>query len=421
MHDILARELGRRTLASERQRAAILGWIVAAILIGRAGYQGAYGFQTEDLPGRGYTLLVLACWIAVEWIRFVVVSRRIRAGGDRMPIPPFVGATLEVAMPTVALLIMCQYDRPLGVLTSSITYAYFLVIILSPLQLDPRLCVFTGAMAAAGYGVLVGFYWQDLARDWVGSEALMQLSLAMRAAFLAIGGLAAGFVCQRIRTTLVETLHELRERERVVALFGQHVSPVVVNQLLTQPTGEHSEMRPVCVMVLDIRNFTTFSEARPADEVVRYLNTLWGFMVHTVNEHHGIVNKFLGDGFLALFGAPLTTGGDCANAIAAAHEILVALDRLVTAGTLPPTDVGIALHAGQAIVGNIGSADRKEYTVIGDVVNVAFRIEALNKEFGSRLLVSEPVLEGTSIAATDRLHGIAIRGRRDPVELFRLA
>jgi adenylate cyclase len=201
----------------------------------------------------------------------------------------------------------------------------------------------------------------------------------MRAGLLFIGGLAAGLVSQRIRTTLIETLGEVQERERVVALFGQHVSPAVVNQLLSQPTGEHSELRQVCVMVLDIRNFTTFSEARPADEVVRYLNTLWNFMVHTVNEHHGIVNKFLGDGFLAVFGAPLSSGNDCTNAIAAAERIMTELDDLAAAGGLPPTQIGIALHAGQAIVGNVGSAERKEYTVIGDVVNVAFRIEALTR------------------------------------------
>jgi adenylate cyclase len=144
-------------------------------------------------------------------------------------------------------------------------------------------------------------------------------------------------------------------------------------------------------------------------------------MVGTINEHGGIVNKFLGDGFLAIFGAPVSTGDDCGNAITAARRIICELERLAAEGALPPTKLGIALHSGLVIVGNIGSAERKEYTVIGDVVNVAFRIEALNKEFGSKLLISEPVRQQAGIDDGERIPAISIRGRRDPVELFRLA
>ena len=213
----------------------------------------------------------------------------------------------------------------------------------------------------------------------------------------------------------------MQERERVVALFGQHVSPIVANQLLRHATDEHSELRNVCVMVLDIRNFTAFSETRAPDEVVRYLNTLWTFMVRTINEHHGIVNKFLGDGFLAVFGAPLSNGSvDCADAMAAARQIVRELDRLISAGDVSPTRIGIALHAGPAIIGNVGSADRKEYTVIGDVVNVAFRIEALNKELGSTLLISEPVRDHAGIDA-EPMAPMTLRGRREPVRVFRVA
>ena len=281
--------------------------------------------------------------------------------------------------------------------------------------------MFTGTLAALGYGALVGAYTEILAQQWVGSAAIEHLTFVMRSGLLFGGGLAAAFVSQRLRTTIVETIWEMRERERVVALFGQHVSPIVVNQLLHQPTGGHSELRTVCVMVLDIRNFTAFAETRAPDEVVRYLNTMWTFMVRTINEHHGIVNKFLGDGFLAVFGAPFSNGSvDCANAMAAARQIMLELDQLIAAGEVFPTQIGIALHAGLAIVGNVGSADRKEYTVIGDVVNVAFRIEALNKEFGSTLLISEPVRYHTGIEA-EPMPPMMLRGRRESVELFRVA
>jgi adenylate cyclase len=418
--DELEPELERRTLVSEQWRAVLLGGILTAILAVRLVYQGGDGLRGDALRGGSY-LLVLSCWIGLESLTIVLLRQSIGRGRQIIPYQAYVCAALEVAMPTTALALMCHFDRPLNVLTNSVNYAYFLIMILSPLRLDAWLCVFTGAMAAASYGVLVAAYHGELLREWVGSPDIMHLSFLMRGMLLLVGGLAAGFVSHRIRITLLETLRGAKERERVVALFGQHVSPAVVDQLLSQPQGEHSELRDVCVMVLDIRGFTTFSEHRPVDEVVRYLNTLWSFMVHTVNHHHGIVNKFLGDGFLAVFGAPISTGSDCANAIAAARRILIELRDLAAEGELPPTDIGIALHAGQAIVGNIGSVERKEYTVIGDVVNVAFRIEALNKDFGSKLLISEAVRRLSGVEVAERIPAITIRGRRDPVELCRLA
>jgi adenylate cyclase len=173
--------------------------------------------------------------------------------------------------------------------------------------------------------------------------------------------------------------------------------------------------------VLDIRDFTAFSETHAPDEVVRHVNILWTFMVRTINEHNGIVNKFLGDGFLAVFGAAQSNGSvDCADAMAAARQIVRELDRLISAGDVSPTRIGIALHAGPAIIGNVGSADRKEYTVIGDVVNVAFRIEALNKGLGSTLLISEPVRDHAGIEA-EPMAPMPLHGRREPVKVFRVA
>jgi adenylate cyclase len=416
------RELEHQTLINEQRRAIILFWTLTAVLTVRFLYQTLQGFGESDLPGRNFVFLLLGCLAGLEAFTAVVLRRRIRERKERVPWQTYVTTALEVAMPTITMWILCHYGSPVSALTGSIHYAYFLLIILSPLRLDPWLCIFTGALAVAGYGALVGAYWQELARAWVGSAALMQLSFFHRGVLLVAGGLAAGFVSLRIRATVIETLRELRERERVIDHFGQHVSPSVANQILSQPAGQTPELREVCVMVLDIRNFTTFSEERPAAEVVRYLNTLWSFMVRTVNEHGGIVNKFLGDGFLAVFGAPLTTGQDCADAIAASRRIIDELEHLAAAGALPATQIGIALHAGSAIVGNIGSADRKEYTVIGDVVNVAFRIETLNKEFGSKLLISERVRELAGLDGAGELGpAMAIRGRSAPVKLFRLA
>ena len=131
------RELERRMLLNEQRRSAVLAWILAAIVVGRGIYHFAYGFAEDDLLGRGYTLLLMAAWVGVETHNFLWVSRRIREGREPVRSRAYIRAAFEVAIPTAMLAIMCQYDRPLNVLTSSITYVYFLIIILSSLRLDP--------------------------------------------------------------------------------------------------------------------------------------------------------------------------------------------------------------------------------------------------------------------------------------------
>jgi adenylate cyclase len=133
------------------------------------------------------------------------------------------------------------------------------------------------------------------------------------------------------------------------------------------------------------------------------------------------VNKFLGDGFMAVFGAPLVMGNHCQNAINAARELVAEIKRATDAGEIPPTRIGIGLHSGEALVGNIGSAERREYTVIGDVVNVAFRIEQLNKELNSSFLVSESVRETAGkLEGVESSGSLPIRGRNATVRIYKL-
>ena len=176
-------------------------------------------------------------------------------------------------------------------------------------------------------------------------------------------------------------------------------------------------------MFLDIRNFTGFAEKKTPEQVVQYLESLFGFMIEIVNRNNGIINKFLGDGFMAVFGAPLSDGRDCENAVRSAREILERVRSESESGAILPTTIGIGLHAGRAVTGSIGSAERKEYTVIGDVVNLASRIEKMNKQFGSQLLISEMVSEAAGTEAVGAISKgmVNVRGRESGIEIYQLA
>jgi adenylate cyclase len=155
--------------------------------------------------------------------------------------------------------------------------------------------------------------------------------------------------------------------------------------------------------------------------VVDRLDGAFAVLVEILDRHGGIVNKFLGDGFLALFGAPFEAADAAHRAVDAAREMLDAMNS-INAGSGWPLRIGIGIHFGDVVAGNIGSPRRKEYTVIGDTVNFAARLESLNKEFNSRLLISAAVRDALDEAGSDAvsLGEVAIRGYDRPMTVWQL-
>src|SRR5262249_15500336 len=178
----------------------------------------------------------------------------------------------------------------------------------------------------------------------------------------------------------------------------------------------------VAVMFVDIRGFTAAAKSRAPQEVVARLDRAFAVLVDIVDRNGGIVNKFLGDGFLALFGAPFDDPNAANRALTAAREMLAATEG-DNADSDWPLRIGIGLHLGDVVAGNVGSPRRKEYTVIGDTVNFASRIEALNKDHDSQLLISDALYRavGTDAADAITLNGVAVRGYEEAVTVWRVA
>jgi adenylate cyclase len=413
-------ELGRQILVSERERASLQVLIGVALLLIVGVVDAVYIATANPLPAFKAALLMVTTVIVYEWAMRQLFNRYLHQDRQLPPVIRYLNVAIETSFPTILLAAFGHVMRADVALTSAVVLTYFFFIILSALSLDFRLSVFAGMVAAAGYVTLTLIFREQLPFG-PGQPPESKVGYIMRPVFLLVGGVIAGLVAARIRSGILRSLHAAEERRRIVQMFGQHVSPAVVNQLLAQPTGIRSELRDICVLVLDIRNFTAFAETAAPDAIVDYLNRLWGKAVEIVNQHHGIVNKFLGDGFMAVFGAPLVMGNHCQNAINAARELVSEIKRATDAGEIPPTRIGIGLHAGEALVGNIGSTERREYTVIGDVVNVAFRIEQLNKELNSSFLVSESVQETAGkLDGVESSFSLPIRGRNAPVRIYKL-
>jgi adenylate cyclase len=440
------KQLEREILVSERLRVTILAAVFAfsllvlLVMMEAEPHFVARLFRRQLPPG--YVVATLGFMLLYELATWKLVTKRI-AEQRLSPVRRYLNALVETSFPTAGIVLLAQIYTPGQALLMPPVFGYFLFVALSTLRLSFRLCLFTSGVAALEYMLLVVLFSRPAAAVTAAAHApaharggapapapaldseAMLLRLAPhqgKALFILLCGVACGFVAVEMRRRFTSAFRALQERDRVQDMFGRHVSQAVAEKLLTQKR-DASELRYVCVMFLDIRGFTTYAEGRPPKEVVRYLNQLFTYMIEIVNNHDGFINKFLGDGFMAVFGAPISEGNEAQNAVDAALEILSATRKLVADGTLPATRLGIGLHAGKAVTGNVGSALRKEYTIIGDVVNVASRIEMLNKQFGSQLLISGEVrsaLGGTAPRGTPR-GPVAVKGRAAAVEVYQLA
>jgi adenylate cyclase len=356
---------------------------------------------------------------ALVLTRMTILLRRDKA----LPlVVRYANALVEITLPTLAVIVGPQVSSPAYALDMPPVWGYFLFIILATLRLDFRLCLFTGIVAGLEYGALALYYLTQPQTAPLDPLMTAPVQHGTRILLLVGSGLLAGIVSLQIKRQFLRAMQSIEEQNRIIGMFGQHVSPAVVDRLLTQEVELGGEVRHVCVMFLDIEGFTTFSESRKPEEVVVYLNSLFSIMIDIVNDHHGIINKFLGDGFMAAFGAPIEDASDCKNAVAASREIIDRIAQMSASGEIAPTRIRIGLHAGEAVTGNVGSSARKEYTIIGDVVNLASRLEQLNKQFGSRLMVSETVVERLGGVPKDaEPHGaMQVKGREQPVEVYSL-
>jgi adenylate cyclase len=217
-------------------------------------------------------------------------------------------------------------------------------------------------------------------------------------------------------------LRERRQREETIAMFSRFVNPYVVRQLMERGGLEGAgKSREVTLLFSDIRGFTTLSETRAPEEVVAILNRYFTRQVEVIFRHGGSLDKFIGDAIMAFWGAPLDDARHAQNAVACALDMAEALQEfkaeLGEAGA--GFDVGIGIHSGPAVVGLIGSEKRREYTSIGDTVNLASRIEGLTKEAGRRILVSRETRERCADAFDFVSCGtFQAKGRAQAVELF---
>lgn len=341
-----------------------------------------------------YAILIFTMVIIVyESIVHYFIGKNRRVFFSHRSMYGYLNAFSEITLLSLLFIFIVEHSGQTVILMAPATLTYFLFIVLSTLRLNFRLSLFTGVMAAIEFvGISVyystAFSSQHADRFYPGLTGMQYLGQGV---ILLISGIAAGFVADLIKRKMLVSWEHMKEKNEVIDLFGQQISPQIAGSILQNKDELSGARKKVCVMFLDIRNFTPFVESHSPEEVVDYLNNLFSFMIDSVQRFGGVINQFLGDGFMATFGAPVSEGNISEKAVLASIDITLKVDQENKRGNIPPTKIGIGLHYGEAVIGNIGSSVRRQYSITGNVVIMASRIEQLNKRWHSQLLISQEV------------------------------
>jgi adenylate cyclase len=283
---------------------------------------------------------------------------------------------------------------------------YVLLLFLGVLSLEPAHIVFATAVAlvlAVRLGMLAGF---DVAKQFISPLAIA-----------CAGGLSA-FTGRSALGLVMRASHERLRRERL----GRYFSPQVSDHLERHgDLAAAGETREVTILFADLRDFTALGEHLTGEQVVAVLNEFHGRMVDALFAHGGTLDKYLGDGLMAYFGAPVVVTDHAERAVRCAVAMQQALDELNVrraARGEPLLHMGIGIHTGTVVLGDIGAPQRREYTVIGDAVNVASRIQGLTKIHGVPILISEETARRAGTIALVAAPPERVPGKAEPLRTY---
>ncbi|MGE0589178.1 MAG: adenylate/guanylate cyclase domain-containing protein [Cyclobacteriaceae bacterium] len=410
---------------SELQRAMLLvGVFTVGILVMTLNYFilddsviRFYGGDSAYFFGMGWILIFVLYEVLMVWL-----IRKFTSRGKKISTRfKVVQTTIEITYMGLLILYLVDIKNIYQFIDSPIQFIYFFFIILSILHLDYRLSLLAGALAAFQFGGII-YYAYNLAGIPVRyMPSLPENGFYLRCVMYLFAAAMAAFVAEEVKRRLRSSLEFKFQKSEIEVHLGQQVSREIL-ATLTQEGGKPKRLHAT-VLALDIRGFTKFAEGRSPDEILDFQNKFFGPVLEIINQHRGVVNQILGDGVMATFGAPSPNPLHADMAFQASLAIIKKVKDLSVSGVIPETKVGMGIHSGEVITGNIGNESRKQYSISGKAVIIAFRVEQLNKDFGSELLITEEVRRSVVLGniSTQSMGPVSLKGLENQVEVHKVS
>lgn len=410
-------------ISNESFRSKVLAGIIGFLIIVVLLLSIAFAKHFKDVSQYSITIEITLLILAVIFVRAIFVSRAAKKwnkyGVKAFILIRYINAFTEISIPSVVLIIYSFNLPSMYPLFTPVSLLYFLIIMLSALELDFKLCLFSGTMAALQY-IIIALYLTSKPSEVFDSLSIFPLHIGT-AALLFISGHTAGLITAHIKRGLLKYYKAQSERNEIQKLFGQQISREIVDELVENHYEVQSRTRFAVIMFIDIRNFSIFAQNKSPEEIISYQNNVFSFMIEIINKHKGIVNQIMGDGLMAIFGAPIEHKNDCQSAVNASLEIYKELKRRNEKGLLPETIIRIGINAGEVVTGNVGTSERKQYSVTGQPVIIAARLEQINKELNSVILISDEVYKRVVLENEPINHDdIAIKGVPNPITVYQI-
>jgi class 3 adenylate cyclase len=317
-------------------------------------------------------------------------------------------------------------DFSASIMTHTIPSLYLIMTMATGFSFSFRVSAASGILSSILFSVC--FLWFKNTHPEAVEQELQIVGLSYFieiVSYILITGLLGGLLANQARKMLGKIIDSVKEREFVTNILGEYVSEEVRDKILKEGGLDiEGEEREVTILFADLRDFTSISEDRKPQEIVSILNEYFDSMVEVIQRNGGVIDKFIGDSIMAYFGAPLSLDNPQKKAFQAANEMsskLHSLNQILKSKNLPTLKQGIGLHHGIVVIGNIGSKTRKNYTIIGDAVNLASRLESLTKEIDQDLVWSESVhsmLDNSKNEEYVLLKGIKLKGKKQTISIY---